>query len=104
LPAADAVLVTLVWEGETAVERPLVAFVHLVGPEGLINQFDAPPGQGMWSDQWWQPGLLLREQRLLHLPQPYDPARHQLYVGLYDPTSGQRLTTPTGDDAILIQP
>jgi 4-amino-4-deoxy-L-arabinose transferase-like glycosyltransferase len=103
-PAADEVVVTLVWAGETAVNRPLVAFVHLVGPEGVIAQVDAPPGQGLWPGHWWQPELNLREQRHLYLPQPYDPNRHQLYVGLYDPGNDRRLTTTEGETAVLITP
>jgi 4-amino-4-deoxy-L-arabinose transferase-like glycosyltransferase len=92
LPAADVMVVTLAWEGETAVADPLIAFVHLVGPDGLlVAQVDAPPGQGLWSGGWWQPGLIMQERRTLHLPRPFDPAQHQVQVGLYNALTGERL-------------
>jgi 4-amino-4-deoxy-L-arabinose transferase-like glycosyltransferase len=90
--AAGEVVVTLAWEGETAVADTLVAFVHLIGPDGLlVTQLDAPPGLGLWSGGWWQPGLVLQERRTLHLPRPFDPAQHQIQVGLYNALTGERL-------------
>jgi 4-amino-4-deoxy-L-arabinose transferase-like glycosyltransferase len=89
--ADGKVVVTLVWEGERAVADTLVAFVHLVGPDGLLTQLDAPPGQGRWSGNWWQPGLIMQERRILHLPRPFDPAQHQIQVGLYNALTGGRL-------------
>jgi hypothetical protein len=89
--ADGKVVVTLVWEGERAVADSVVAFVHLVGPDGLLTQLDAPPGQGRWSGNWWQPGLIMQERRILHLPRPFDPAQHQIQVGLYNALTGERL-------------
>ncbi|MFO7540321.1 MAG: hypothetical protein R6X32_19960, partial [Chloroflexota bacterium] len=95
----DRLVVELVWEGETAVVPPLVAFVHLVGPAGIITQSDMPPGQGLWVDNWWQPGLALREQRTLQLPPSFDPSQHQIHVGLYHASTSERLSRldDTGD-------
>ena len=98
----DQLLVELVWEGETTVSPHLIAFVHLIGPDGgVVSQLDAPPGQGHWSSDWWQPGRLLHEQRRLPIPQPeqYQSDQYQIHIGLYDAQSGQRLhRTDTGTD------
>jgi 4-amino-4-deoxy-L-arabinose transferase-like glycosyltransferase len=104
IPADDVIVVALVWEGETAVTRPLVAFVHLIGPDGLVTQLDAPPGQGHWSSDWWQPGLVLHEQRSLHLPHPFDPAQHQIHVGLYDAGTDERLLRQDEPDDFYVIP
>jgi hypothetical protein len=103
---ASRLQVDLIWEAETAVVRPVTAFVHIVGPEGLVAQVDAPPGAGAWPFAWWRPGLLLQERRIVQLPQPYDPAQHQLWVGLYDSETGVRLPVtvdgaPAGDALYL---
>ena len=96
-PVGDNLLVTLVWEGETAVDQSLVAFVHLIGPERLMTQQDGPIGQGGWLGGWWQSGLFVQEQRLLRPERPFDPAQQQIIVGLYDAVSGERL--PRRDEA-----
>ncbi len=92
----QTVQIDLYWEGKTAVSPHLTAFVQLVGPDGVLAQLDAPPGGSdgpvrPWQADWWRPGLVLHEQRMLHLPQPYDPARQRLIVGLYDPVTAVRL-------------
>ncbi len=90
LQAAQAVLydggvqVDLIWLAETAVVPPLTAFVHLVGPDGLVAQDDAPPASGLWPSDWWRPGLQLHERRTIPLPASFDPTVHYVLVGLYD--------------------
>ncbi len=91
LQAAQALLyddetlqVNVVWTAETAVSQPLTAFVHVIGPDGLVAQDDAPPGGGFWPSAWWRPGLQLQEQRTMTLPDGFDPAGHYVLIGLYD--------------------
>lgn len=97
-----AVQVDLVWGADTAVDPTLTAFVHLVGPNGLVTQADALPGQSLWPADWWRPGLLLHERRTLPLPPNWERVDYAVMIGLYDAT-GTRLpvtavdTTPLGD-------
>lgn len=101
--------VTLAWEAPAGVSRPWVAFVHVLGPDGLLAQDDAPPGRGYWLPQWYRPGLTLRETRTLALPQPFDPALYRIEVGVYDPETAVRLPVvdaqgnPVGDSWPLQQ-
>lgn len=111
LRQADAVVtenglvVDLVWEGPTEIDQPVAAFVHLIGPDGLITQLDAPPGQHMWSADWWQPGLFLHERRLIPLPQALSPTQnHYIQIGLYNKISGTRLSLPQGPDTAYTIP
>jgi hypothetical protein len=89
--------VDLYWSTESGVNRPLVAFVHVVTEEGLAGQSDLPPGQGYWLPQWWRPGLIVQDRHMIHLAQPYE-SRRQLLVGIYDDYTQQRLPvyTPAG--------
>jgi 4-amino-4-deoxy-L-arabinose transferase-like glycosyltransferase len=97
LPAEDLLQVDLYWSTESGVNRPLVAFVHVVTEEGLAGQSDLPPGQGYWLPQWWRPGLIVQDRHMIHLAQPYE-SRRQLLVGIYDDYTQQRLPvyTPAG--------
>ncbi|MBE7529845.1 MAG: hypothetical protein HND44_03160 [Chloroflexi bacterium] len=88
--------VDLYWEGNTAVSPHLTVFVQLIGPDGVLAQVDAPPGGSAgpvrpWQVDWWRPGVVLHERRMLRLPQPYDPTSQRLIVGVYDPVTAVRL-------------
>ncbi|MCP4362200.1 MAG: hypothetical protein GY796_29690 [Chloroflexi bacterium] len=89
--AEQTALVDLVWQAETAVNPNLVAFVHIADTNGLIGQSDAPVGNGQWQADWWQPNLVVHEQRIIKLTEPYDPTRHTVAIGLYDAATGNRL-------------
>jgi hypothetical protein len=88
---ADRLQVDLFWEAETIVRQDLIAFVHVIGPAGLIAQDDAPPAQGYWPPVWWQPGLVIHDRHVVTLPAAYDDSRHQVRVGLYTTDTGTRL-------------
>lgn len=99
----DTMTVSLWWEAQTAVSHPWVIFVHLIGPDGLVDQDDAPPAYGLWQPHWWQPSLTVEDRHTLPLPPSFDPAQHQLNIGVYDPNTAVRLNvfapngTPLGD-------
>lgn len=91
LSDAQTAWIDLYWEVGTAVSSPLTAFVQIIGPEGVIAQNDLPPGGSYWQADWWEPGMVVHEQRRIELPRPYDPATQQIIVGLYDPATAVRL-------------
>ncbi|MEZ4593925.1 MAG: glycosyltransferase family 39 protein [Chloroflexota bacterium] len=87
----QTVQVDLVWQ-KTADSLPNhIAFLHLLGPDGLITQADAPPGGAYWFPHWWQEGQWVQERRILKLDAPFDPTWHTIQVGLYDPATLERL-------------
>ncbi|MFQ5434847.1 MAG: hypothetical protein ACE5FD_08220 [Anaerolineae bacterium] len=99
----QTIQVDLIWEATAAVPQPLTAFVHVVADSQIIAQDDTPPGDGRWPHTWWRPGWQVQNRRLLALPQPFDPARHRVLVGWYDPATLLRLPvadasgSPAGD-------
>ncbi|MFZ1396581.1 MAG: glycosyltransferase family 39 protein [Candidatus Promineifilaceae bacterium] len=96
----QTVQVDLVWE-KTAVGLPnQIAFLHLLGPDGLITQADAPPGGAYWFPHWWQEGQWVQERRILKLDAPFDPTLHTIQVGLYDPATLERLPVISTDGAL----
>ncbi|MFN8532867.1 MAG: hypothetical protein U0556_04910 [Dehalococcoidia bacterium] len=88
---------TLVWK---AVDRPVAnyqVFVHLLDTSGaLIAQADGPPQGSGYPTSLWSVGEVVVDQR----PLPAVNAA-RIKVGLYDPTSGARLSGPAGDSVIL---
>ena len=84
-------VVDLTWAADAAVSPDLVAFVHVVGPEGVLAQTDLPPGGGNWLPDWWQPGQRVREQRRFEGIRPFNPRQDFLRIGVYQAQTGQNL-------------
>jgi len=91
---AQAVPITLYWEAIEPFAQDYSIFVHLVDTHDLVTaQRDAFPGMGTLSTQWLAPGYRWAEQRLLTLPDTaFGPNQTEFEVGLYDFTTGERLT------------
>jgi len=97
---AGAILpVQLVWQAETAPAQDHKVFVHALAPDGfLIAQHDAQPLNDLRPMTSWQPGEAVRDNHGLALPANYrGPVR--ILIGLYEPDSGQRLSTTLGEEA-----
>lgn len=86
--SASQVQIDLYWSAETAVTQSLIVFIHIIGPNGLIAQDDAAPANGRWP--WWQPGLIIQDQRIMNLSQPFNE-NQQIIIGLYHANSQTRL-------------
>lgn len=94
----------LTWGVTASISQELKVFVHVLEKDTLIGQGDILPGQGYWSKQWWQPGLLLEDRFVVTLSKPFDIEKHTLFVGVYDAATLIRLPVkldnePTGDDS-----
>ena len=107
--ANNAIQIDLIWQKMEDQLPNQIAFLHLLtDDDGLLTQADAPPGGAYWFPHWWQPGQLVHEQRVLQLTEPYDPARHLIRVGLYDPITLERALivdeNGTAGDGWLLEP
>ncbi|MBU0494589.1 MAG: glycosyltransferase family 39 protein [Chloroflexi bacterium] len=89
--------VTLYWQ---ALEQPALdytVFLHLVDAQGQwAASTDGQPRRGEYPTSWWVPGEQIIDPHLLSL-QNVPPGRYELWAGLYDPVTGDRL--PVLDDA-----
>lgn len=103
----EALTVELTWEAaENApyTPRPQV-FIHVLGPEGMLAQYDGPVAFGGWPSALWRPLLRVGERHTLALSRPYDPAQDRIEVGLYRPDTGERLPRrDASGDVLVIQP
>ena len=81
----------LYWQTEAALEQSYYAFVHVVSAEtgNIIAQEDRVPARWLRPTNTWRPGELIEDTYTLTLP----PGKEafNIYVGLYQPDSGQRL-------------
>jgi len=92
------VTVRLTWEVQEPVSKNYKVFVHLYSAEGrLIAQHDAVPQNELRPTWSWQPGERIVDNHGLWVPEDVS-APLRLAVGLYDPETNSRLTSPDGAD------
>ncbi|MEN9935270.1 MAG: hypothetical protein RLZZ387_1849 [Chloroflexota bacterium] len=100
LRPGDALRFEATWVAERS-SPPLLAFVHLLAPDGSIAaQFDGLPAAV--ETQAWEPGAPQRGRVALLVPPDAPAGTYQLIAGLYDPATGTRLLLPDNTDYISV--
>ncbi len=98
----NALAVTLHWQALGASDRPLTVFVHLLDEQGnVIGYGDSEPGGGAYPTTGWLKGEYLADTHTLSIPANSGSLR--LAIGLYDPSTGQRLLTADRQDQFVIE-
>ena len=85
---------SLYWQADGPTAIPYTIFTHLMGPDGkLYGQWDNPPVAGSYPTSDWQPNEHIVDQYQMPVSADAPPGEYHLLVGLYDPSTGQRLAT-----------
>ena len=94
----------LAWEAlEDSGSGSYVVFTHLVAPDGrIIAQHDGIPAQGARPTTGWVAGEYILDEHALAFRDLIYAGPAAIYVGLYDPQSGQRLLLPDGTDTFIL--
>ncbi len=88
-PAGESLL--LYWQSGQTIEQNYSIFVHLLDGEGnLLGQTDGVPYDGLYPPANWQPGQIVIDRRPLP-PLENKAQLNALAIGIYDPTTGNRL-------------
>ncbi len=83
---------TLVWQTESLFPANYAVFLHLTDESGrLAAQQDAYPLQGARPTTSWRPGEVLIDRHTVALPPDLPPGDYTLWLGLYNPGTGERL-------------
>jgi uncharacterized membrane protein len=101
--AAD---IRLYWQAQTRLDTSYTVFAQLLDQAGSVRaQADSVPQDGGYPTVWWLPGEIVAHDVALEFPSvPTQGAEYRLIVGLYDPTSGDRLAvTGTGADFVELR-
>ena len=92
LPAPGAPTLRLYWETTGHVDNDWITYIHLHDPDGeRLAQFDGPPLTGLKPTSSWQVDALYIDRRQLILPAELEPDTYLIRLGLYSPSSGERL-------------
>jgi hypothetical protein len=89
IPEKSALLVKLRW----GVLNPasIKPFVHVVCDGALVGQLDGHTWGGIYPFEAWTVGEIQTDYRQIPLPYPYDEARCDVVVGVYDQNTIERL-------------
>jgi hypothetical protein len=98
LSPGDTLHTRLYWRAETEFEQDYTAFLQLIGPDGVLHgQVDQTPGAGQYPTTGWLPGEYIADEYAVTLSPDAPPGAYQLAIGLYYPTTGQRLLVTSGN-------
>jgi len=93
----DVIPLTLFWRAQQAIAENLKVFVHVMNAEGqLVAQRDSEPMAGLRPTSTWAQGESIVDRYGILLPGDLPAGQYQLVVGLYDPTTGERLPAAAG--------
>ncbi len=101
--SSEGVPLTLIWHSlTTGVAVNYTVFTHIISPEGvLVGQHDAPPLNGGRPTSGWVVDEFLIDPHQMAFREPYQGTA-RIAVGLYDPVTGERLLTETGENAFYL--
>lgn len=96
----DWFYVVLEWSLRRATETDYKVFVHIRTEDGqVVFQSDRQPLNPLLPMRRWRVGQPYRDPHAMIIPPSTVPMRYRVFVGLYDPNTGQRLVLADGRDA-----
>ncbi|HRF98946.1 MAG TPA: hypothetical protein PLZ51_27235, partial [Aggregatilineales bacterium] len=90
IPTKNALLVKLRWG--VLKSAPIKPFVHVVCDGGLVAQLDGHVWGGIYPFDTWSIGEIQTEYRQIPMPYAYDDARCDIFAGVYDQNTIERLS------------
>jgi 4-amino-4-deoxy-L-arabinose transferase-like glycosyltransferase len=96
--SAGALTLSPSWNIQTAQAGGVFCFIHVIGPDGSrVAQVDLPLDDGLFKE--WQAGQQFGRPITLPLPSDLAGGVYRLVLGVYQPSSGERLTVSGGAPA-----
>jgi len=96
----EALAVALKWRAIDDIALDYKVFLVMVGPSDTVYALrDGMPLNWLWPTSRWEPGETVDDRWGLQVEDGTPPGTYPLYVGAYDPGTGQRLVvTADGDE------
>jgi hypothetical protein len=100
--AGTTLPLTLTWEATGIFEQDYTVFIHLVGGDKQpLAQADSQPVGGDYATTFWDVGERLGDPYQLVIPSDLPPGEYELLVGMYLPSTGERLPLLAADGQVL---
>lgn len=105
----DSFQLSLYWRSLRPAQANYTVFIHAIGPDGVMRgQWDSMPVQGSSATSGWLPGEIIEDTHNVPLQKDAPAWKYDLFVGLYDAETGQRLSaysldSPISDNRIWLE-
>lgn len=100
----DTLILTLYWQALTEMDENYTVFTHLLAPDGsTTGQRDSHPVNGTYPTSLWMAGEIVTDVYEVPIRADAAPGTHRLEIGMYIAETGDRLSTGTPNDAIVLQ-
>jgi hypothetical protein len=100
----DTLVLTLYWQALTEMDENYTVFTHLLASDGsTTGQQDSHPINGTYPTSLWVTGEVVTDVYEIPIRTDAVPGAHRLKVGMYVAETGNRLSTDTPDDAVVLQ-
>ncbi len=103
--AGDTLSLRFFWNAYRTPDNNYSLFIHLTGDDRtrLLAQADGTPGPARRPTLTWNEPeeTLVSDLFTLTIPADILPGTYHLWIGIYDPVSGTRLSTGSGTDMLL---
>lgn len=91
------------WRTLGPTQDPLHVFAQALDENGtLIAGWDGVPGGGFAPSMGWEVEGSVKDRIALRLPDDWQSGPLRLVAGMYNTTTGERLRSPDGSDAVLL--
>ncbi|MGH2458567.1 MAG: ArnT family glycosyltransferase [Chloroflexota bacterium] len=101
--AGETLPITLYWKSQGSSPVAYTVFVHLLDAQShVVGQRDEPPVHGSRPTTGWVANEYLADEHDVSIDPKVAPGTYQIEVGLYDPSTGQRVATGTPDNRVII--
>ncbi len=92
LTPGQTLTLDLAWKAMAETETGYRVFVHVIDSNQVIRaQSDSVPAEWTRPTPGWLPGEYILDPHTLPLPPNLAPGAYRLFVGLYDPATGERI-------------
>jgi len=92
--------IALYWQAEAPMDRDYSVFVHILDSNGrILRQKDNMPADGTRPTTTWLPGEVIEDRYRIQLPEDAAPGQYEIAVGMYLPSTGERLPVSDNGDS-----
>jgi hypothetical protein len=103
MPPGGKLALTLYWQAKADGTSNLAVFTHLLdGQNRIWAQHDGPPAGGAQPTSSWVSGQTVADKHEMTIQADAPTGEYTLEIGIYDPSTGQRLKLPNGEDRVLL--
>ena len=93
-----ALELTVNWQALRNIPTSYKVFVHVIDPatNAVVAQDDSVPRHWTRPTDTWQPNEVIADTITVPLSE-VPPGKYQIYIGMYDPATGERLAISAAD-------